>query len=1064
MSPFRSLLLLALALVFSAAAAASAQEVAAESDSARVAVFVFSDGRPLAGVRVRANAVEAGLTNANGAARLRVPAGLGRIELHYEDSLLLDVVLTWSPGELAELIVTANSNQPPRYSLESSHQAQLSQAPEPLDVQDPGRLAGRITSVEDGSPVVGARIFVAGTPVDLQTDAEGRFELELSPGRYAISIIAARFAAQTLDGIEIVTGQTTERDIELSPAGLELPEFVVLEPFVEGSLASFVEERRTSAAVTDILGAEQISRAGDSDAAGALRRVTGLTLVDGKFIYVRGLGERYSSVLLNGAQIPSPDPTRRVVPLDLFPTEILSGVVVQKTYSPDMPGEFGGGTVGLRTRGFPEAPLFRVAASLGASDGTTFEDGFSYRGGRRDWTGRDDGSRRLPATLDQIRREGRFLRQRSPANPQGLTPDEIQQVGREVAGVYNLDSTQVVPDSSLSLGGGTRWQLGDDWTLGFLGSARHSRKFDTRTEERNFFVATASGLELRDSTRLERTNTDIDVSGFFTAGASYGERHALRSTLLFLRQTSDTARLVTGRVDNQDLERYRLEWIENLLRAQQLSGEHSLPWFVDRARFEWLGTRAYAQRYAPNTRDYRINISPEGIRELSLFGESNISSWSQLDDASRSYDLKLDLPFRVGGRVDGKLQLFHGQLERERDSFIRRYQFSSRFPNTPAGIAERTAVIRRPTMEDIINAGTIRPNGFILQEVTQPTDNYFAEQELAYRGLAIDVNLFERLRLNLGLREEDNFQEVVTFSVTNPNDRSIGLIDEVSRLPAAAATWQLDARQQLRLGYSQTLSRPDFRELTSAPYVDPILDLITFGNPNLVTAEIKNYDLRWEYYFSEIESVSVALFRKSFTNPIEKQLLPGSGSILLTLANADAATNQGIEFDIYKQAGFVGRWLDARPWSSRLWLDRVPWPDVYLSANYAWIKSEIQLNPLTSGFNTNLERPLEGQSPYVINLQLGYIHPDGLREFAVLYNLFGERIVQVGVDGQPDTYEQPAGQLDFTYRQRFGRGWSARLRLRNLLDPRVEFRQGDGVLREYKRGREIGISVEWSPL
>ncbi|PKM09551.1 MAG: TonB-dependent receptor, partial [Gammaproteobacteria bacterium HGW-Gammaproteobacteria-7] len=182
----------------------------------------------------------------------------------------------------------------------------------------PGELSGRVVSAEDGAPVAGARVFVSGTPLDVVTDADGRYRVAIQPGSYAISVIAPRFGAQTLAEVPIASGQQTERNVELTPAGLELPEFVVLEPFIEGSLAAFVEERRSSSAVTDILGAEQISRAGDSDAAGALKRVTGLTLVDGKFVFVRGLGERYSSVLFNGAQIPSPDPTRRVVPLDLF--------------------------------------------------------------------------------------------------------------------------------------------------------------------------------------------------------------------------------------------------------------------------------------------------------------------------------------------------------------------------------------------------------------------------------------------------------------------------------------------------------------------------------------------------------------------------------------------------------------------------------------------------------------------------------------------------------------------------------------------------------------------------
>jgi TonB-dependent receptor len=277
-------------------------------------------------------------------------------------------------------------------------------------------------------------------------------------------------------------------------------------------------------------------------------------------------------------------------------------------------------------------------------------------------------------------------------------------------------------------------------------------------------------------------------------------------------------------------------------------------------------------------------------------------------------------------------------------------------------------------------------------------------------------------------------------------------LDETDVLPSFGATWMIDDSQQLRFAWSRTVSRPDFRELTPAPFLDPILDILSFGNPELETAKITNLDLRWEYYFSSDESLSVALFRKEFDKPIEKQLLPGSGNLLLTLANADSATNQGVEVDYFQRLG----WADG-------WFGDVDMQNWFVAANYAWIDSEIRLDPSRSGINTNLERPLEGQSPYVVNLQLGYSSPEGTHETALSYNISGERIVQVGVDTQPDVYEQPAGQLDFNWRWQFASEWSSRVRLRNLLDSEVEFDQGGINIREFKRGREIAITLEWSP-
>lgn len=1029
------------------------------AEPAELSLYLFDEGRPVADAEVQIDAAPRGRTSSDGALNLRIEPGARRLRVLRAGNEVLNIELNLVEDEDAQIIATLYADSAPSVFIESTNAGAAAAADAKPELGPPGTLSGRVVNAEDGKPVAGARIYVSGTPIDLVSDAEGRYSAEIAPGSYAISVLAPRFASRSFEGIAIASEQTTEQPIELTPAGVELPEFVVLEPFIEGSLASFVEERRTSSAVTDILGAEQISRAGDSDAAGALKRVTGLTLVGGKFVYVRGLGERYSSVLLNGAQIPSPDPTRKVVPLDLFPTDILQGVVVQKTYSADMPGEFGGGTIQLRTRGYPEGPLLRVSGGLGGAQGTSFEEGLGYEGGGRDWTGKDDGSRDLPQALDELRRAGLVMRQRSPANPNGFTSEQFQEVGREVSGPYNVDPEKIGPNGNLAVSGGNQWNFTDDLVGGFLASTRWSRAYDTREEVRRFYVASNAGPLERDIANIRRTDTEINGSAFFAAGLSFREQHNVRLTSLLLRQTEDLALISDAVQDNQPLQRYELEWVENSLLSHQLAGEHSLPWFTGRAKVDWQYTDARARRYAPRKREYRFNFDGEGNRRLSLLGESNVNSWADLIDDASNWSLSAALPFKAGSWVDGSLTVLANSLQRDRDSYLRRYEFESRFTSN----ALRDELLRLPTLEDILSPANIAPTRFQLRETTQGTDTYIASQKLTGQGLMIDTQLGERLRVNLGLREEDNLQEVTTFSVVNPGLRDIGLVDRVDRLPSGALTYSLTERQQLRAAYAETVARPDFRELTESSFVDPITDFQTFGNPNLVAGLIEHFDVRWEYYFSNSESLSVALFRKDFTNPIEKTFRTGSGSILQTLENAQAATNQGIEIDVFKQLDFVGGWLQDKRWANWARLDRLDWANWYVSANYARIESEITLDPVRNSFNTNSQRPLEGQSPYVVNFQLGYQSADGRREAALLFNQSGERIVLVGVDTLPDAYEQPAPQLDFSVKQSIGEDWSLRLRLRNLLDPRIEITQGPGIPREYKRGREVSLSVEWRP-
>lgn len=925
------------------------------------------------------------------------------------------------------------------------------------------RLGARVLGVTSAQGVVGGAVSIGPQTLEVR---DGQrlvpIELDIEPGeqvQIALQFVPGRAPAYTLKsstkGLRSVDfgaqeAAATQEVAETQPTVLDAI-------MVEGQAvrvddqAAYLDLERMSVSVDDTLSIEQISRAGDTDVAVALRRVTGLTLVNNRFIYIRGLGERYSSVLLNGAQIPSPDPTRRVIPLDLFPTDVLEGVVVQKTYTADMPGEFGGGTIQLRTRAIPLQPFFRASFTVGGEQGTTFQDGLRYDGGSDDWTGRDRSARNPDPTLDALRRAGRYFGGRGPGNLDGFSPAEIEQVGERVAanGRYDTFTENIGPDFGASVAGGRRFDWSDTTRFGVLGAFRYSQGWSSQEETRRYLQASNAGLVIRDETQLSGTTREIDFSAFSVLGLELGSDHRFTLTSMLLRQTEDEARVETGIIDTQQLERYRLEWVENSLRSHQLAGHHRLPWWNEMADFDWQYTDAMARRYAPNLREYRFNLDDRGHRSLSLFGDSNDQTWANLDDDSRSLDLGFKAPFALGERsIYGTVDVNAGRTLRERDSYARRYSFGFAFTDN----ALRERVVSQPSLGQMLVPQFIGPNGFVLQEISRGPDAYVAEQRLDYLALSADLSLDDRFRINVGARHEANTQVTITSDPLRPGLPVESRIDQSDLLPSFAATWMIDGSQQVRFGWSRTLSRPDFRELSTAPFLDPILDIVTFGEPSLETATITNFDLRWEYYFSADESVSVALFRKEFDKPIEKLLLPATGSLLQTLANAESATNQGIEIDYFQRLGFANDWIAG--------LDLSNW---FVSANYAWIDSEIVLDPVRAGVSTSLNRPLEGQSPYVLNFQIGHSDPDGVHEATLSFNQSGERIVQVGIDTQPDVYEQAAGLLDFNWKWQFASDWSSRLRLRNLLDPAIEFRQGDINIREFKRGREIALSIEWSP-
>lgn len=1046
-SSWLSLLLLAWVAV---SAPAQAQTPDPDAPAAQVSVLVFEQGRPVRDLNLRIGE-RAGRSDENGA--WSVEAAPGRTQLTVFDAAtpLTALPLNLRAGELLQVIITLRGESRRAYvSIESSMPLEADALPQPAAleaVEGDGVLIGRVVSSEDGTPVVDARLFVSGTPVEARTDEDGYYRIELPVGAYSVSVLHSEFATRTIEDVAIADAAETERNFELPPAGLELAEFVVVEPFIEGSLSSVIEEQRQTASVANVLGAEQISRAGDSSVGSALSRVTGLTLVDGQFIYIRGLGERYSSTLVNGANVPSPDPTRKVVPLDLFPTGVIRSILVQKGYSPDMPGDFGGGVVEIRTRGVPDEDFFSIELSGGYRDGTTFEDGLTYQGGGDDWTGYDDGTRSLPDAIAAVIAEGTKLPPlRTAFTPNGLTEEELEALGESLPNIYDVERKELGPDRGISIEAGKRFEIGSDWEFGATGSVLWDDAWRTRNELRQTFIPLGDGsLRQNDTYNVERTTRTIGLSGFLTAGVNYADLHEINVTSMLLRQTEDeTFEQIGFNLDEDGIVKFSsLQWEERELFTMQAEGSHVFP-FLNSARLEWNYSESTATLDTPDARRYRYDPDPEAGFIFSRRADSNIRRYTALEDDAVDFGGDLELPFSAGTWLKGAFSVGYNQVEKERGSTIRRFTFDDVF-----NIDEEDR--RDPSLENILNPENIGPDGAQLLEITRNSDNYAATLDIeAYYG-NLDFTLWERLRIAGGVRVEDWAQNVRTFSLFD-----IGAVESESNLgaedlfPAASVTWLISDRQQLRLSYAETIIRPDFKELSDSPFTDPILEREVVGNPDLVPSNVQHADLRWEFYPSQDELLSIGFFYKLIDQPIELTVQPGVEQ-RLSFSNADEAENFGIELEARKTLGFVGDWIGGRTWFERL----------YVAGNLSVIESEITIDPASQGILTETSRPLQGQSPLIGNLQIGYTDEDRGLDATLLYNYVGERITEVGVLGAPDKKEQPTGVLDFVFRWRLGDHWSFKTKLGNLLDAEFEIRQGDEITQRYSNGRTASIGVTY---
>ena len=792
------------------------------------------------------------------------------------------------------------------------------------------------------------------------------------------------------------------------------------------------EPNRESSEVAAFLTSEDLERTGDSSAAAALTRVTGLSIVEGRFIYVRGLGERYSSALLNGSPLPSPEPLQRVVPLDLFPSSILESVTVQKTYSADYPGEFGGGVIDLRTVDAPADPFFTLSASIGGNTETTAQEGLIYYGSRTDFLGFDDGTREIPGPLALAFNSGNQI-QLGP----NYDATQIRRIGQSLvnAPLRLLQREEIPIDGSLSLAGGfsNETPIG---TLGVILVAGYDNSWETRQgfqEDGQF-----SGAVLTPGRSYAFASTQNDVQLNLLGGLSLsGLDHELKWTNFYVRNTTKEARSRVGS-DNLNaggaiIRDDFTEWYVRQLFSTQLSGEHD---FMDGAlEIDWRAAYATTSRDAPyETRfGYSQDAAGDFIHNLS----ENRISFSELTDdvVSGGADVSYTMPLS-----DYREVVFSGGVayfDNTRDSVRRDLSFIS-----PNGLTSEQLESRVDFLFSDYNI-----NDSTLQIVQLGSTNADAayDAQLVVNAVygQVEAEIVPLVNLTLGVRFEDGEQTITPRNLfgTTTVFRSTR-IEEQYYLPAGTLTWNFAEDMQLRFGASQTIGRPQFRELAPQSYTDPESDRTFIGNPFLIDTELLNLDARWEWYFARQQFVTAGVFYKDLENPVESTIVLQGDTRQQSFLNAPQATIIGAEVEAKKYFEFLDNSMSFI--ANKRWL---------VQANYTYSKSEVSVEAgdtvLTLGGAGVPERAdffiedgsrLQGQSEHVANLQLGWEDDTARSQATIIVNYVSERITArgAGVAGsrEPDYIQDPGIFLDFVYRKDFeamGRDLGFALELRNLL-------------------------------
>ncbi len=1001
----------------------------ASQGEGQIVLFVFDGDAPVSGARLLADGQSIGKTGADGGAVAKLAAGQHNLVLRQGSTNALDLDVITRADEQVRIIATLRDGQAPELNIQGG-----GSGPVLAGATDAGEDAGTINGVvtgPGGGPLSGATVRVPARGVSAETGADGRFAIDVPPGTYNLRVTHPNYTSGSAAGLRVAANGQATANVSLSDSGIKLADYTVTAEYLEGSIASEIELQRESDQITSVIGAEQIARTGDANAAEALQRVSGLLIENNKYAVIRGQPYRYTLTTFNGLPLPSPDPIIEAVPLNLFTDTILANIQVQKSYSADKPGNFGGGLVALNTISTPDEPFATFKISTGANTLATGELGLTYKGSNEDPLGQDGGERELPGGVP----DGDTLA--------GFTQAERQAVGRSFDDFYIVEEKQLPADIGAEAAAGRSFDT-DYGTFGAIVTGTYSHEYRRQIEQDNSY--TASQDDPRISFLENRTDRQVQLSGFLALSGEW-DNHAVKSNTLFVRDSQDRTQISEGydlTSDGRDERRFLLEFQRRDLFLTQLLGEHDFKWF----QVDWRGQHSETERDRPDRSSYRYQRPFGSDRLPSFYADTGLERDfnevnGQLD--SGNGDVTIPLPdigdFKWDLRGGGDINVG------SRDSNTRRFQF----------IPQNDVRLDRHVIEQIINDNKIRNDGsgVAFNEVTLASDSYTADTDTRGYYIGGHMGFDEWIETDFGVRNTNANYEVITGGGT------VGGFDREFWLPSVNVTGSITDELQLRASYGQSVSYPRLVELAETTFFNPDTGEQFIGNAELAPTEIDSYDLRLEFYPSSTENLNLGVFYKQLENSIEQQFLPlASGTSLTSFTNGQNGEILGLEtggrvsFDRVVRAGWV-------PFD---WV-----ANTYFQANFALSNSSVELDPEASGAATNQRRPLTGQADTTLNLQLGY---DGdTQDFTLLYNRVGSRLDQAGTNNLPDIYQQPISFLGFTYSLDLPTrlpfigpiptlsGAQIKFKGANLLNAEREYRQGERLQRRVEFGRSFSASL-----
>ncbi|SEW23271.1 TonB-dependent receptor domain-containing protein [Chitinophaga arvensicola] len=872
---------------------------------------------------------------------------------------------------------------------------------------DPAKITGKVTDKKTGDAIIGLTVVVTGTSQGAVTDVDGRYQLSVQPGTYTLEFKFMGYQTKSVSEIIVIAGKPTYLDIVMEErSSKSLKEVVITGTAKQETINSLLTLQKNTNTVAQVVSAEAIRKSPDRNTGEVLKRVSGASLQEGKYLIVRGLADRYNQATVNGALLSSTEPDRKTFSFDLFPSNIVENIIINKAAVPELPAEFAGGLVQVNTKDIPSENFLTVLAGSGFNTMSAGKDFYTYKGGNNDWLGVDDGTRKMPAAYPSSKTGYDLL----------STEDKIA-VSKSFPNIWDVHTKSTPLNSNFQLAGGiNKGKEGNRFGAVFsLSYNRNNRNFDTyRTDFDN------------DGSRIynyydKKSTQNVLWGGLANLSYQFGKNKISFKNLYSINSTvATTVRNGNDIPSETDVRAYELGFNSNRIYTSQLSGEHL--WEKTKVKIRWNGSYTNMKQDIPDLRrlgynsiagknDYYANISSGGSATLTGSGRF----YSKLNDNIYGGNVDLSRFVKIGGQQQ---QIKLGYLIQSKERGF-----------TPRALGYTLFDPSDPYAHDLVRLSPDKlfaPENFTerllrMDEITNTPDAYNANALLNAGYLQFDNTIREKWRLVWGVRVE-NFDQSIKYTQNGPQNNKTTATDI---LPSLNLTYLLNAKTNLRLSASQTVIRPEFRE--QAPFAFYNFDLMATesGNSDLRRSKVTNVDLRYELYPRSGEVLTIAGFYKNFQAPIERFYNSGAGSVGLTYLNAPKANSAGAEVEFRKNLDFLS------PDNAGFWHSFT----VFSNVAYIYNKVSFEKDKVLKA------RPMQGQSPYVINVGLQFEKETTGTVANVLFNRIGRRIFIVGNDTEPDVYEAPRSLLDFMVSQKVFRKGEIKLTVSDILNQSANFYQ-----------------------